>query len=148
MEWLEGTVGREVASAASVLAETPSRPPQALAQIETSLARVGQRFEWGDISADEYQEKRERLLALRAEIIGAPGGAAPLSAVPSGLVTAWDAGDQAVRRALVANVFAELDLLDGRIAQGRPRADVAAEVARHLDAWPGVGGAKLRLRFA
>jgi DNA invertase Pin-like site-specific DNA recombinase len=141
MEWLETATDRaEIVRTAADLADMPSRPPEALAQLEASLERVGQRFEWGDIGAEEYREKRERLLALRAEIIGS---ITPPSQLPAGLVDAWDTAGNEVRRSLLANVFSELDLQDGAIVSARPRAEVAGEVARKLAAW----GQALRLRF-
>src|SRR5882672_341083 len=58
----------DVAAALTAAADQPPyRSPSAVDHIDAQLARVGQRFEWGDISADEYQAKREWLLAQRVE---------------------------------------------------------------------------------
>jgi len=129
---------------AGLLFRRIDRPPDALAQVDANLSRVGQRFEWGDIDAAEYQDKRARLLTLRAEILATQPIAPRL--IVSGLVAAWDADNKAIRNRLLLNLFAELDVTDGRIIGALPRFEVAAEVSDRLEGWPGLDG-PLRLRF-
>jgi hypothetical protein len=147
MEWLERGPGWEaVRDAAEAALSVEARAPDALEQIDANLKRVGMRFEWGDITEDEYRERRGQLLALRADV---ETQAAPVAAALrfDGVLAAWDGGDMTVRRALVANVFAELDVADSAIVRARPRPEVAAEVSHRLAGWEGLGH-ELKLRFA
>jgi hypothetical protein len=74
------------------------------------VARVGQRFEWSDLIAEEYREKREWLLAQLDEITTvAPHPNMQLE----GLLDAWDRADALGHRELLAALFVELDVRDG-----------------------------------
>jgi len=147
MSWLEAAADwPDLGPTRDALLDRPSRPPDALAQLDASLERVGQRFEWGDISAEDYHDKRGRLLALRAEVADTDRLSLPRLAV-AGLVEAWDRDDPVIRRALLSNLFAVLDVRGGRIVEAWPRADVAAEVGERLRGWPGLDGLAPRLRY-
>jgi DNA invertase Pin-like site-specific DNA recombinase len=147
LAWLEASAGwPDLTVARDALLQRPARPPDALAQLDANLERVGQRFEWGDISADAYQDKRRRLLALREELLATDRLTVPQLAV-AGIVAAWDTGDPVVRRALLSNVFARIDVRGGRVTEAWPRNDVAAEVGERLKGYPGLDGHELRLKY-
>jgi len=148
MEWLESApTWPDLAETVASMVGQAVRPPDALAQIEANLARVGQRFEWGDITAAEYRDKRERLQALRREATAAVTATEPRLAV-LGLVAAWDGADAIVRRSLLWNLFSEIDITPSGVHGVLARSEVAAEVAERLKGWPGLDGAALRIRYA
>jgi len=123
------------------------RPANALAQIDATLARIGQRFEWGDIDADEYRTRRAEMLAVRAEVEQSQARAQAPRLVLAGVVDAWDTEDAMTRRQLLWALFDELDVSSGAIVGARPRREVEAEVATYLAGWPGLHGAPLRVRL-
>ena len=123
-------VAEALASAAD---QPPYRSTSAVDHIDAQLARVGQRFEWGDINSEEYREKREWLLSQREN---ADQPIAQPTMRLSGLVDAWDRGDALGRRELLATLFVELDVRDGAIWRGRPQPEIASELSAYLEEWP------------
>ena len=124
-----------VAEALAAAADTPPyRSPDAVTRIDAQLQRVGQRFEWGDITAEEYKEKREWLQAQRAEL-ERPSSPAVSTLHLAGLLDAWDHAGPLNRRELLAALFVEFDVRDGVIWRARPQPDVAQEVWAHLREW-------------
>lgn len=63
---------------------------------------------------------------------------APVKMVVTGLVQAWDSGDNATRLALLQNMFAELPIRQGCIIDYKPRAEVADELDELLFGFPGL----------
>jgi DNA invertase Pin-like site-specific DNA recombinase len=146
LSWLESAKDwPDLSAARDALLDRPSRPPDALAQIDASLERVGQRFEWGDIDAQDYREKRERLLGLRNEVLSANTPSRRLIPV-AGLVEAWDGGDPIIRRALLANIFTAIEVRGGQVVRATPRPEVAGEVEARLRGWR-TNGRELSLRY-
>jgi DNA invertase Pin-like site-specific DNA recombinase len=123
-------VARELAAAAAV---PPIRSDDAVERVVAQLARVGQRFEWGDISADEYREKRDWLLAQKAEF-ERPTADEPLLRL-TGLLDAWDRSDPIGRHQLLGVLFVELDVRDGQVWRCHPQPEIAAELMEHLKHW-------------
>ena len=123
----------EVAAALAAAADSPPyRSDSARESIEAQLARVGQRFEWGDIDADEYRQKREWLLAQLDDVTAAPPR--PTMTL-EGLLDAWDRADALGRRELLATLFVELEVRDGMIWRCQPRPEIADELWAHLRQW-------------
>jgi site-specific DNA recombinase len=136
MEFLESRSDQREAVADALAAaadQPPYRSPAAVDHIDAQLLRVGQRFEWGDITAEVYREKREWLIAQRDEVatVEPKPGTVPFH----GLLDAWDRSDALGRRELLAALFVELDVKGGEIWRARPQAEIAAELWTHLQAW-------------
>ena len=51
----------------------------------------------------------------------------------SGLVEAWDTGDGVVRRELLATLFSDIHVSQGRVKGYTPRADREVQVTRLMD---------------
>jgi hypothetical protein len=123
----------EVAAALEAAVDSPPyRSDSARVSIEAQLARVGQRFEWGDIDADEYRQKREWLLAQPAEV----DSTAPRPTMKlEGLLDAWDRADALGRRELLATLFVELEVREGMIWRCQPQPEIANGLWAHLREW-------------
>jgi hypothetical protein len=113
---------------------TPAPPPRRAyaAQPDTTLERLGKRFEWGHIDEAAYQAEWQRLQALRAEFT-APATKAEARIVLDDVLTAWREGDAQGRREFLRTLFEELDVRDGRIVGYRPKRDHEVDVARLMD---------------
>jgi hypothetical protein len=53
----------------------------------------------------------------------------------TGLLDAWERSDALGRRELLAALFIDLDVREGRIWRIHPQSDIAAELWTHLKAW-------------
>jgi len=51
----------------------------------------------------------------------------------TGLVTAWDTGDGIVRRELLATMFSDIHIREGRVVGYTPRPERQAQVTRLID---------------
>ena len=104
----------------------------AVESIERSLERLNQLFLWGHWDETKYRAERERLEGMRKELHDA---AAPDRMDPklSGLVEAWDTGDGVVRRELLATLFSDIHVSQGRVKGYTPRADREVQVTRLMD---------------
>jgi hypothetical protein len=51
-----------------------------------------------------------------------------------GLIAAWDTGDGVVRRELLATLFSDIHVSQGRVVGYTPRPDRQAQVTRLIDA--------------
>jgi DNA invertase Pin-like site-specific DNA recombinase len=138
MEFLESRSDQReaVAEALAAAADAPPyRSPAAADHIDAQLARVGQRFEWGDITAEDYRQKREWLISQRDEVSSVEPK--PPNVRLSGLLDAWDRSDALGRRELLAALFVELDVKDGQVWRCRPQPEIAAELWAYLKDWKG-----------
>jgi hypothetical protein len=111
---------------AEAVAERGQQPerhhsPDALAQIEATLTRLGNRAE------------HARLVQQREELKRPAERPQPTSLPLGSLMDGWRTGDPRTRRGLLAAFFDELDVMDGRIVSAVPRSEYAAEVAALLE---------------
>ncbi len=112
----------------------PHQSPDALAQIDATLARLGKRFEWGHLDESAYLAEHARLTQQREELQRALEHPTPTTSLPLGsLMDGWRTGDPRTRRGLLAAFFDELDVLDGHVVSAVPRSAYAAEVATLLE---------------
>ncbi len=104
----------------------------AIESIDRSLERLNQLFLWGHWDEPRYRAERERLEVVRKELQEAAG---PERMDPklTGLVEAWDTGDGVVRRELLATLFSDIHIHDGRVLGYTPRPDRHAQVTRLID---------------
>ena len=104
----------------------------AIDSIDRSLERHNQLFLWGHWDEAKYRAERERLERMRKELYDA---AAPEWMDPklSGLVEAWDTGDGFVRRELLATMFSDIHVNEGRVVGYTPRPERQAQVTRLID---------------
>ena len=100
--------------------------------IDRSLERLDQLFMWGHWTEAKYQAERSRLQAMRKELRDAEG-AALVDPKLSGLLDAWDAGDGVVRRELLATLFSDIHVRQGRVVGYTPRPDRQEQVSRLMD---------------
>ena len=108
--------------------------PDALAQIDATLARLGKRFEWGHLDESAYLAEHARLTQQREELQRALEHPTPTTSLPLGsLMDGWRTGDPRTRRGLLAAFFDELDVLDGQVVSVVPRSEYAAEVVSLLE---------------
>ena len=100
--------------------------------IDRSLERLEQLFMWGHWTEAKYRAERNRLESLRKELRDAEQ---PKTVEPrlSGLVAAWDSGDGLVRRELLATLFSDIHVKQGRVVGYTPRPDRQAQVTRLMD---------------
>src|SRR6202022_1339865 len=79
-----------------------------------------------------YRAERERLEGVRRELQDAAG---PERMDPklSGLVDAWDSGDGVVRRELLATMFSDIHVREGRVGGYTPRPDRQTQVTRLIE---------------
>jgi hypothetical protein len=79
-----------------------------------------------------YRAERERLEGMRNELQAAAGSEL-VDPKLSGLVEAWDAGDGVVRRELLATMFSDIHISQGRVKGYTPRPDRQSQVTRLMD---------------
>jgi hypothetical protein len=107
--------------------------PDALQSVEKELGESRAVVPAGHWSAERYQSERDRLEALRAELQS--GEATVRNRIKlSRLVEAWDRGDAATRRGLLAVLFDRLHTSGGQVAGYTARSDREAEVMGIMDA--------------
>jgi DNA invertase Pin-like site-specific DNA recombinase len=97
-------------------------------RIETQLANVRTMFELGDLSKDEYVERRERLLRQRDGLRETDEWEAILAkaaAFLSDLPAAWRAADDAQRNALARMLFVQIRIKDEWVAAVEPQPSFA-----------------------
>src|SRR5207248_6604876 len=102
------------------------RPAKSLVTVDRALQHLKDLYTWGDISATEYQRKRDELVATRSELTS-PAMSKPTVNI-NGLLDAWATGDPVTRRQLLVTLFEKLIVRDGEIVQYVPRKDRAKEV--------------------
>jgi DNA invertase Pin-like site-specific DNA recombinase len=105
----------------------------AIESIDRSLERLNQLFLWGHWDEAKYRVERERLEGVRRELQDAAG---PERMDPklTGLVEAWDTGDGIVRRELLATLFSDIHVSQGRVRGYTPRPGKEAQVTKLIDA--------------
>ncbi len=105
--------------------------PDALAQVDLTLDRLGKRFMWGHIEETEYLRERERLEGVKAELAAAQ---APVSTIKlEGIHDAWLKAGPAGRRRLLGDLFDALQVTANDVTGYTPRQDRAAEVIALLE---------------
>jgi hypothetical protein len=82
------------------------------------------RFDNGYCETEEFEEKMTFLRSRLADL----AKPRPVTIVLTGLVHTWAKGDNAVRLALLRNMFSELVISDGRIVDWKARPEVADEL--------------------
>ena len=98
--------------AAAILSEGP-RPGSALSRIDSAMARLGKRFQWGHLNELSYRREWDALLSKRNRL-------SPKMASGSALAwRRWEVGDTKARRAIVLSMFDELVVDGGAIVGGR-----------------------------
>lgn len=86
----------------------------AIESIDRTLQRLDQLFLWGHWEEQRYRAQRERLEGMRKELEDAEGPAR-IEPKLTGLVSAWDSGDAVARRELLATLFSDIHVRDGRV---------------------------------
>jgi hypothetical protein len=100
--------------------------PDAVAQVELTLERLGKRFMWGHVEEPECLRERERLEAMRDDLKAA---AQPTHAIKLvGLLDAWKTGDASTRHNLLGLLFDALQVTSDGVVGYTPRRDREAEV--------------------
>ncbi len=104
----------------------------AVESIDRSLERLDQLFLWGHWDEPKYRAERSRLEAMRKEL---QDSEQPETIEPrlTGLVSAWDSGDAVVRREVLATLFSDIHVSQGRVIGYTPRAERRAQVTRLLE---------------
>jgi hypothetical protein len=127
-------------------------PSDALADIDRQLERIGWRFDNGYMLKDQYEFKWAQLQKSRADVVARHQTPATPRLVDriDGLLSLWRGGSVAARRAVLLELFEEIDVQEGRIVTLKPRDDAqgrAAEVEallRQIDSWRSPGGIRTR----
>jgi site-specific DNA recombinase len=130
---LEGLQPADFAHRVDLMSSNPPADSQgAVDSIDRSLGRLNQLFLWGHWDEARYRAERERLEAMRKDLEDAAG---PERIDPklTGLVTAWDTGDGFVRRELLATMFSDIHIREGRVVGYTPRPERQAQVTRLID---------------
>lgn len=134
LEWLEQSPRNSSVAPAVKEGLTTHRnsPNVTAASIAGQIDRLNWRFDNGYAGEDEYKEK---MVFLKAQLDEA-SKPQPVKMVLTGLVQAWDSGNNNTRRALLLNMFDELVVSHGKLVDWRPRAEVAEELAELLQGFP------------
>src|SRR2546428_9974066 len=93
---------------------------ESLVSIDSRIARLGQRFEWGHIDQTQYQLEWTRLQSLRQQFANQTQRRQRVQL--SGVRDAWLKGDAVTRRDLLSTLFDEMDVTGGQIVALNPRA--------------------------
>ena len=113
-----------------------SNPPAdnrgAVESINGALDRLNQLYLWGHWDEAKYRAERERLEAMRKDLVQAEG---PQRMDPTltGLVGAWDSGDAITQRELLATMFSDIHVSGGRVIGYTPRPERHAQVTRLME---------------
>ena len=81
---------------------------ESLVSIDSRIARLGQRFEWGHIDRSQYQVEWTRLQSLRQQFANQTQRRQRVQL--SGVRDAWLKGDAVTRRDLLSTLFDEMDV--------------------------------------
>ena len=100
--------------------------------IDRSLERLDQLFLWGHWTAAKYRPERERLEGMRKELTE-PVAERQAEAPLTDLVATWDNGDAVGRRELLALLFTDIHIVNGRVEGYSPRPDRAPDLVRKID---------------
>jgi site-specific DNA recombinase len=106
--------------------ERAPKSAKSLESVDRALQHLKDLYTWGDISASEYQRKRDVLAATRLELSSATESKPTMNI--NGLLDAWVTGDPVTRRQLLVTLFEKLIVRDGEIVEYVPRKDRAKEV--------------------
>src|SRR5439155_2922200 len=116
----------------AVAAQSRERPsPDALAQVDLTLDRLGKRFMWGHIEEAEYLRERERLEGVKTELTAAQ--VPPSTIKLDGINEAWLKASPTGRRRLLGDLFDALQVTAEGVTGYTPRHDRAAEVIALLE---------------
>jgi hypothetical protein len=96
---------------------------------------------FGDLSQQDYEQERDNLLALRAEIEVRQEPRVASSLPIDGIWDAWQTGNQEARRNLVSVLFDSVLIEGGEITGWTPRADRTAEVVNLMKSLVGIRSA-------
>jgi hypothetical protein len=100
-----------------------------------AVERNMQLFSWGDITAERYASERDRLGALRDELLVST---APQPTIRiDGMLESWRLGNPEERRQLLGVFFDALHVKDGQIVAQTPREDRVTEVVELIAARDG-----------
>ncbi len=105
--------------------EKAADPQQRLAALKARLARLGERYDLGDLPHQQYLAERSRLLAEMEKATAAPVPEVNLAERATelrSLVDHWDELDNSERGRLLATIFEKLELEGRRIVAATPRA--------------------------
>ena len=110
----------------------PTHSRGAIESIDRSLQRLDQLFVWGHWDESRYRAERERLEGIRKELEDTAG---PQTVDPklTGLVSAWDSRDAVVRRELLATLFVDIHVSQGRVVGYTPSPLRQTQVTRLLE---------------
>ena len=100
--------------------------------IDRSLERLDQLFLWGHWTAAKYRAERERLEGMRKELTE-PVAKGQADEPLTDLVATWDNGDAVGRRELLALLFTDIHIVNGRVQGYSPRPDRAPDLVRKID---------------
>ncbi|HEY1421519.1 MAG TPA: hypothetical protein VGG90_12530 [Candidatus Dormibacteraeota bacterium] len=114
-------------------ANAPVESQGAVESIDRSLQRLDQLFLWGHWTDEKYRAERERLEQMAKRARGVWGGGR-IEPTLTDIVSAWDAGDAATRRELLAALFSDIHVQGGRVVGYTPRPDRATQVTRMVEA--------------
>ncbi len=144
MVWLEKASSKARAVAEAVkdgLRDQPHRSVDAVATVERQIERLKWRFDNGYATEEEFAEKMAFLRSQREEI----GQPVPVKMPITGLVQAWDTGDNVTRLALLQNMFTGLIIREGEIMDYEPRPEVAEELGRLFEGYSGFGDGRVQV---
>ena len=130
---LEALKPADFARRIDLMSSTPQDDSSgAIESIDRSLERLDQLFLWGHWTEAKYRAERDRLESLRKELQDAEP---PQLVEPklTGLIAAWDSGDGVTRRELLATLFSDIHVSQGRVVGYTPRPDRQAQVTRLMD---------------
>ena len=105
---------------------------QAIARIDAQIARVGTRFQVGELDEDGYRAELERLRRQRAAYV-VQAAERPSKREIDSLTGLWFSEDTAKRHEALTNLFERLYVRDREIVGYQPRADKADRVRQLVD---------------
>lgn len=130
---LEALKPADFARRIDLMTSSPAADSQgAIESLDRSLERLDQLFLWGHWTEPKYRAERDRLQAVRRELRDAHGSQV-VEPKLGGLLAAWDSGDGVIRRELLATLFSDIHVSQGRVIGYTPRPDRQAQVTRLMD---------------
>lgn len=131
---LEALKPADFASRIDQMTAQPSSDSRgAVESIDRSLERLDQLFVWGNWTEDRYRAERERLESLKQELEESVSGGWSEPTLTD-IVQTWDKGDAVARRELLATLFSDIHVCQGRVVGYTPRPDRASAVTRLMEA--------------